>query len=519
MDSINHSFDKMKLSSISLLPVLSNRSIFIASILLLTGCIASAETLSGYRATALNESDFPEYSTWDFQGIPVKSYYKVDRAYFTLSDEYQLFVHRQKEFNGDLASTLLQSNVVEAAVGYDYLLYVKSDGTLWKRNLLDGGTIDDGFDVIISDPELIAENVASVCSGRDHYLLIKSDGSLWGAGYNAGDGRFGFSSTAQDIETPILIANNVKSVKAGHGFTLYLLADYSLWGMGNNDYGQLGTGSFESVVTPRKIAENVKKIGAEINSSWFIDNNDALYFMGRHLAGPIGIAEGAQSAAVVPSNSGIYENYIFVLMKKSNELLVGQINQDPEHRNWGSWGTQVKGIVACNTGVFSVKKGTPVARYTVPNSTTDGTPLAAPFDKMAAGSSFMTINSHEDQLARNRLSRDYTTQRVLRSSENGAKPVYRFLNKTTFNHIHTLSSGEIDALRNNPAFVQEGVAFYAYETEFEGTVPVHRFFMPKCNGYYYAIGDNRKDHIQQNYSTGDFAYEGIAWYAYSFFGK
>ena len=68
----------------------------------------------------------------------------------------------------------------------------------------------------------------------EHSLYIKSDGSLWGMGNNnygqLGDGSFDNRSTPVEIES-----SGVLSVSSGTYHSLCIKSDGSLWGMGQNN--------------------------------------------------------------------------------------------------------------------------------------------------------------------------------------------------------------------------------------------------------------------------------------------
>ena len=90
--------------------------------------------------------------------------------------------------------------------------------------------------------------------------------------------------------------------------------------------------------------------------------------------------------------------------------------------------------------------------------------------------------------------------------------VYRFFNSSTGVHLYTTSEVErnsiIDTLDN---FSYEGVKFYAYETQVEGSMPVYRFYEPTLGVHFYTPSESEKDSVMENLDNYD--YEGIAYYA------
>ena len=94
----------------------------------------------------------------------------------------------------------------------------------------------------------------------------------------------------------------------------------------------------------------------------------------------------------------------------------------------------------------------------------------------------------------------------------GAEEVYRFFNPSTGVHLYTTSERERDfIIANLSNFQFEGVKFYAYETNVEGSIPVYRFFEPTLGVHFYTPNEREKTFVQENLSNYNF--EGIAYYA------
>jgi len=93
--------------------------------------------------------------------------------------------------------------------------------------------------------------VSTVAAGDMHSLFLTDDGRLWAMGDNdygqLGDGTY----TTRN--TPVLVngGTNVIAMAAGsewiaegtEGHSLYVTSDGKLWAMGANYYGQLGIGA------------------------------------------------------------------------------------------------------------------------------------------------------------------------------------------------------------------------------------------------------------------------------------
>ena len=93
-----------------------------------------------------------------------------------------------------------------------------------------------------------------------------------------------------------------------------------------------------------------------------------------------------------------------------------------------------------------------------------------------------------------------------------SEEVYRFFNPTTGVHLYTTNEIEKDnIIENLDNFVFEGVKFYAYETEVEGSMPIYRFYEPSLGVHFYTPDENEKNSVEEN--LDNYNYEGIAYYA------
>ncbi len=90
--------------------------------------------------------------------------------------------------------------------------------------------------------------------------------------------------------------------------------------------------------------------------------------------------------------------------------------------------------------------------------------------------------------------------------------VYRFLNQDTGVHLYTISETERDATEELSNFSFEGEAFFAYETEVEGSIPIYRFFHINTGAHFYTPSEAERDNIADN--LPEFQSEGIAYYAF-----
>jgi alpha-tubulin suppressor-like RCC1 family protein len=149
---------------------------------------------------------------------------------------------------------IIPSGVTAIAAGFDFSLFLKSDGSLWAMGANDSGQLGDGtystnYPNGIDRPEqIVAGGVTAIAAGASHSLFLKSDGSLWVMGFNyfgqLGDGTYSRNSRYGINRPEQIVASGVTAIAAGRDHSLFLKSDGSLWGMGLDSEGELGDGFF-----------------------------------------------------------------------------------------------------------------------------------------------------------------------------------------------------------------------------------------------------------------------------------
>ena len=130
--------------------------------------------------------------------------------------------------------------------------------------------------------------VTDIAAGFNHILVLKDDGSVWAAGENLygqiGNGRNSCSESLQKI-----IPGHCVKVFAGGAFSLVLKDDGSLWGFGANEFGQLGIGNNEDVLSPICIKPSgVKDVSAGAFHLMVLKDDGSLLVAGRNSFGALG---------------------------------------------------------------------------------------------------------------------------------------------------------------------------------------------------------------------------------------
>jgi len=180
------------------------------------------------------------------------------------------------------------SNVVAAAGGGSHSLFVKADGTLWAMGLGAWGQLGNGYNYLRNPrPEQVASNVVAAAAGGSHSLFIKADGTLWGMGPNW-DGQLGNNTAGAQYYWPVKVASNVVAAAGGYAHTLFIKADGTLWGIGLNNKGQLGVGTTNNFSLPVQVASNVVAAVGGVGHSLFVKADGTLWAMGANSLGQLG---------------------------------------------------------------------------------------------------------------------------------------------------------------------------------------------------------------------------------------
>lgn len=109
----------------------------------------------------------------------------------------------------------------------------------------------------------------------------------------------GYSRTPEESWTLFNSVENVE-VTAGENFVAVLKSDGSVWTWGNNDYGQLGIGSFETRTVPQQVqsVSNVVEIDAGRFHVLARTSNGQVYAWGSNTKGELG--NGTKTRSCVP---------------------------------------------------------------------------------------------------------------------------------------------------------------------------------------------------------------------------
>lgn len=187
--------------------------------------------------------------------------------------------------------TVFDTDVLQAAMGYNHIVYVKNDGTVWVYGENGDGQLGDNT----TNNSYTAKQITSltgvtyVAAGSGVSAAIKSDGTLWMWGDNT-FGQVGNNSSS-DRKTPVQVLTNVFSVSIMGNHVLALKNDGTVWAWGRNDYGQLGNGNSTLQRKPVQVMTGAAQVSAGFYHSAVLKTDGTLWFAGRSYLGCFGTGD------------------------------------------------------------------------------------------------------------------------------------------------------------------------------------------------------------------------------------
>ncbi|MCM8784649.1 MAG: hypothetical protein NC827_00120 [Candidatus Omnitrophica bacterium] len=140
----------------------------------------------------------------------------------------------------------------------------------------------------------IFNEVIKIASGWDFSVALKKDGTVWTWGDNK-YGQLGDGSTINrnyplPVKTEMKYLKDIIDIKAGAFHILALKKDGTVWAWGDNEFGQLGDGTYKNRFYPVKVKniKNIEKISCGAFHSLAVDKYGNLYAWGKNWSGQLG---------------------------------------------------------------------------------------------------------------------------------------------------------------------------------------------------------------------------------------
>lgn len=140
----------------------------------------------------------------------------------------------------------------------------------------------------------IFDGVIKVAGGWDFSVALRKDGTIWTWGDNKygqlGDGTIMNRNYPLPVKTNVKDLKNIIDIKAGAFHVLALSKDGTVWSWGDNEFGQLGDGTYKNRFYPVKVKnlKNIVKISCGAFHSLAIDKDGNLYAWGKNWKGQLG---------------------------------------------------------------------------------------------------------------------------------------------------------------------------------------------------------------------------------------
>jgi alpha-tubulin suppressor-like RCC1 family protein len=197
---------------------------------------------------------------------------------------------------------LVQSSVKQAAIGSNFILIVKNDGTVWACG--DNQAAQIGSDVgkqtssFVQVPGLA--NITMVAAGSLHCLALDSNGEVYSWGYNY-SGQTGLATSNYAIESPskITALSGIASIYAGNNHSIALDGSGRLFGWGDSSKAQLADVASSNSPVEITAVTGVSILGCGQNHNLAL--GDQALTWGSNNAGQIGNGQSSDTGISVPA--------------------------------------------------------------------------------------------------------------------------------------------------------------------------------------------------------------------------
>lgn len=169
--------------------------------------------------------------------------------------------------------------------GDTYSVALRGDGTVWAWGGNDYGQLGNGETVRSTVPVRVAalDHIVDISVGMRSNLALKADGTVWAWGYIQ---EFNYC-------TPFKVEglSHVIAISSGGSHFVALKSDGSVWTWGRNDNGQLGDGTYVSKTVPVQIGAFANAVAVFAGGAYtmVIKRDGSIWACGDNVEGQLGI--------------------------------------------------------------------------------------------------------------------------------------------------------------------------------------------------------------------------------------
>ncbi|MCW5808717.1 MAG: hypothetical protein KIT31_40580, partial [Deltaproteobacteria bacterium] len=200
--------------------------------------------------------------------------------------------------------------------GYDHVLILRSDGTVWSCGLNGVGQLGDGTSGTANNRAVptqvvgLPANIVQVLASSQTSYALTAGGQVyaWGRNQygNLGNGTSSTSTAAAPVPALVPGLGGIAMLASGRDHVLAAAADGAVWGWGLNASHQVNA-STGNVLSPVSIANvgDARAVYANGNQGFYEDAGGRLFGWGQNGSGNLGIPEDADMPAPTSSVFGI----------------------------------------------------------------------------------------------------------------------------------------------------------------------------------------------------------------------
>lgn len=225
------------------------------------------------------------------------------------------------------STSLLKSQVISCGAAHTLSICKDSTVSAWGSN----SCFQLGTDTILGsrNTPIHVNNltgIISVAGGGAHSLALKNDSTIWAWGNNQ-YGQLGIGSYGNSISIPVEVAGltDIIAISAGSEHSLALKSDGTVWAWGRNCYGQLGDSSLLNRNLPTQVTSlsGIIAIDAGFFHSLVLKNDSSIFSWGENYYGCLGDSTNSSKPYPVQVKnltgiSSISAGYLYSLALKND---------------------------------------------------------------------------------------------------------------------------------------------------------------------------------------------------------